>query len=218
MSGLIRALKCASWRAARCVGISLLLSVGFIFYFILLDRSSFTLVNIVARFPQMLLFVGSFMYLAYGMVDTVTYLQYSMSCGCTRRDTLISTVYMHVFELAVSELALLLYYLVVPAGWVTVAGRETAVVMMALFACDMGFSMAMGILVKRFGKAAYIVVVILCALVGGIVGGMVGFFGYEVLDGIVPHISLILPFAALIWYALMMFLFWIFIRKMEVRV
>lgn len=218
MGGLMRAFKCASWRAGRFVGMTLLFAVGFTFYFMLLDGTSFTLVNIVSRFPQMIMFVGSFMYLAFGMVDTVTYLQYAMSCGCTRKNTLISTVYMHAFELAVTELVLLLYFLAVPAGWVMLDRKEAAVVMLALFIFDMGLSMVMGILVKRFGKIAYIIVILICAFGGGMIGGMVGFFGYGILADMVPHVSLVLPLAALVWYGFMAFIFWLSIRKMEVRV
>lgn len=218
MSGLMRAIRCASWRAGRCVGMTLLMSVGFVFYFMLLDGTSFTLMNIVGRFPQMVVFVGSLMYLIFGMVDIVTYVQYAMSCGCTRKNTLLSALYMHMFELAVTELVLAVYYLVLPAGWSMVSGREMCMTVLYLFLFDMGLSLTMGIVIKRFGKVAYILLVLLCSAAGGIVGGLVGFFGTAVFDIMIPHASLVVPAAAFAWYGFMAVIFWMFIRKMEVRV
>lgn len=218
MSGLLRALKCATWRAGRCVGMAMLMAVGFIFYIMIINGTRFTVANIVGRFPQMVVFVGSIMYLAYGIVDTVTYVQYAMSCGCTRKNIFFSAVYMHVFELAVTELVLALYYLVVPAEWSMASAGEMCMTVLYLFVFDMGLSLTLGILVKRFGKIAYVVFVVLCSVLGGLVGGLVGFFGTEIFSGIIPHASLMIPFAAFVWYGLMAALFWLFIRKIEVRI
>lgn len=218
MSGLMRAYKCATWRAGRCVGITLVMAVGFIFYFMILNGTGFTLAAIVGRFPQMVVLVGGIVYLAYGMVDLVTYMQYAMGCGCTRRHTFLSTIYMHVFELAATELALVLYYLIVPADWPLLLPEDACLTVLYLCVFNMGLSMTLGILVKRFGKVAYVLLVVLCAFVGGIIGGLVGFFGIDVISEIIPRSSLYMPAAVFVWYVVMAVIFWLFIRKMEVRV
>ncbi len=218
MGGLMRAYKCATWRACRCVGMTLVMAVGFIFYFMILQGTNFTLVNIVGRFPQSVLMVGSLMYLFYGMVDIVTYVQYGMSCGCTRRHTFFSIVYMHVFELAVTELVLVLYYLAVPADWPLLLQSDVCLPVLYLFVFDMGLSMTMGILVRRFGKIAYVLIVMFGTFVGGVIGGLAGIFGNEIVSEMIPCAPVYVTAAVLVWYVVMAVIVWLFIRKMEVRV
>lgn len=218
MNGLFRALKCATWRAGRVIGITLLMSVGFIFYFMFLNRVPFSVANIITRFPQMLLFVGSFMYLAYGVVDIITYVQYAMSFGSTRKDVFLSSIYMHVLEIAGTELVLLFYFLLVPEKWLMTDGGTIYKMIFLVYLFSAGLSLVMGIFVKRFGKGAYVVIIILSAVLGGIVGGMVAFYGSNELAALIPNVSVIVPLAAGGWYVAMAAIFWMNIRKMEVRV
>lgn len=217
MGGLVRALKCATWRAGRVVGLTLLMSVGFIFYFMILEGAHFTVEAAVGRFPQMLLFVGSFMFLAYSVVDTVTYVQYAMGCGCTRKNIMITSIYMHVFEIAASELILVLYFAVFPKG-MPAGGSEVCREALLMFTFVSGLSLAMGILVKRFGRIAYIGVVFFCAVMGGIAGGMMGYFRGTGFLVKLPWISVFELAAVIVWYVVMAIVFWMNIRKMEVRV
>ena len=217
MGGLVRALKCATWRAGRAVGITFLLSVGFIFYFMILEGAHFTVEAVIGRFPQMLTFVGSFMFLAYSMLDTVIYVQYAMGCGCTRKNIFITSIYMHVFEIAASELMLVLYFALFTKG-VPAGGSDVYKVVLILFTFVAGLSLTMGILVKRFGRIAYIGMIFFCAVIGGIAGGIMGYFGGGKFTDMLPEISVFAPAAVSIWYVVLAIIFWMNIRKMEVRV
>lgn len=218
MEGLVRALKCATWRAGRVIGLTILMSVGFIFYFMLLSRTPFTVQNIVTRFPQMLLFVGSFMYLSFGVVDVVTYVQYAMSCGCTRKNVLLSAVYMNMLEIAGVELALFVYLLLAPKEWVLPGGSTLCGLALLAGLFSTGFSLMMGIFVKRFGKVAYVFVVLVCAVIGGIMGGVAAMNEWDILIVGTPNLPVVVTLAFIGWYVLAAAVFWLCIRKMEVRV
>ena len=221
MSGLIRSLKYASFRAARVIGICLLMALGFVFYFALLDGTQFTLQNLVPRFPFMLLFIGNLMFMIYGMVDVATYTQLTLTYGCTRRDAAVSTVYMHLLEMLALIAVMALSCVLIPKPWMAMDGATLCLLGLALFFIGCGLALVTGILIQRFGKAAYIVIVIFASLGGGVVGGLVGFHGGTtvVMDVVLKFLNLyVMLGAGIAWYVLAAVLFWLFIRKIEVRV
>ena len=57
MSGLLRSLKYATFRAGRVIGICLLMAVAFVFYFAFLNGDTFSVQTLLPRFPFMLLVV-----------------------------------------------------------------------------------------------------------------------------------------------------------------
>lgn len=220
MSGTIRALKYAAFRAGRIIGITLLMSVAFVFYFMFLDGEHFTVQIVVSRIPSMIVFVGSLMCTIYGMIDVATYTQYTISCGTIRRDVLISTIFMHVLQIVALEIVLLLIFLV-PKGFEMPGRNELCLLELVLFLAESGLALVMGILIHRFGKSAYIVFVIFCAVVSSVCGFLVGFGGgnsfvFEQLSTM-AYFPLIIA-AGLVWYVVMAAIFWLFIRRMEVRV
>lgn len=220
MVGLTRSLKYAAFRAGRVIGITLLLSIGFVFYFMFLDGEQFTVQNIISRFPSMLVFVGNLMYMIYGMIDIATYTQYTMSHGATRKDVLISTIFMHVLQIAAAEAVLLLFF-ALPKDWQMAGRNELCMAALLLFLVGGGLALIMGILIRRFGKAAYTILVMVSATCGGILGALIGFHGSSafLLDLLPAAFNWTVPAViGCVWYIAAAVVFWLFIRKMEVRV
>lgn len=221
MNGLTRSLKYASFRAGRVIGVCLLMAVGFVFYFALLDGSRFTAENLLPRFPFMILFIGNLMFMIYGMLDVATYTQLTLTYGCTRRDAAISTVYMHLLQILALEAAMAVCCALLPAQWMLIDGKTLCLMSMGVFFVGSGLALVAGILIHRFGKAAYIVVVIFASLGGGVIGGLVGFHGGTtvVMEIVLKMLNLpVLLVAGIAWYTVMAVIFWFFIRKIEVRV
>lgn len=221
MSGLTRSLKYASFRAMRVVRNCLLMAVGFVFYFTLLDGESFTLHNLLPRFPLMLMFTGNLMFMLYGMLDTATYMQLTLAYGCTRRNAGISTVYMHLLQMLVLEAVMAASCICIPASWQAVDARMLCLMTLTLLLFGGGLSLVTGILIRRFGKVAYIIFVIFAALAGGMIGGLTGFSGGTAPLMVSLQGSLNLPvllMAGIACYAVMTAVFYISIRGIEVRV
>ena len=221
MSGLIRSLKYASFRAARVIGICLLMALGFVFYFALLDGEQFTLQNLLPRFPFMLLFIGNLMFMLYGMLDVATYTQLTLTYGCTRKSAAFSTIYMHLVQMLALEVLMAVCCALIPAQWLAMDGKTLCLMALAIFFISSGLALVTGALIHRFGKAAYIVIVIFASLGGGVIGGLVGFHGGTtgVMDVVMGFLNLpVMLGAGIAWYVLAAVIFWFFIRKIEVRV
>lgn len=221
MNGLARSLKYAGFRAARVIGVCLLMAVGFIFYFAFLDGARFTLSNLLTRFPFMLLFIGNLMFMIYGMLDVATYTQLTLTYGCTRKNAMISTVFIHLVQIVALELVMAAACALIPAEWMPMDGAVLCLLALALFLLGCGLALVTGILIWHFGKAAYIVVVICASLGGGVVGGLVGFHGGTtfLMDFVMDLLNMpLLVTVGVIWYAVMAVIYWLCIRKIEVRV
>ena len=221
MRGLTRSLKYATFRAARVIGVCLLMAVGFVFYFTFLNEQAFTVENLVSRFPFTLLLIGNLMFMIYGMLDVATYTQLTLTYGCTRKDAAISTVYMHLVQILALEAVMVSCGILIPRQWMSVDGVTICLLSLALFFIGSGLALVIGILIHHFGKTAYIVVVILASLSGGVVGGLVGFHGGTtfLMDFVMGLLNLpLLITVGIVWYAVMAVIFWFSIRKIEVRV
>ncbi|MDD7642808.1 MAG: hypothetical protein PUK75_10120 [bacterium] len=221
MNGLARSLKYAGFRAARVIGVCLLMAVGFIFYFAFLDGARFTLQNLLPRFPFMLLFIGNLMFMIYGMLDVATYTQLTLTYGCTRKNAMISTVFIHFVQIVALELIMAAACALIPAAWMPLDGTTLCFLALALFLLGCGLALVTGVLIHRFGKAAYIVVVIIASLGGGVVGGLVGFHGGTtfLMDFVMDLLNIpLLVTVGVIWYAVMAVICWLCTRKIEVRV
>lgn len=221
MGGLTRSLKYASFRAGRVVGICLLMVVGFIFYFNLLEGRRFTLENLLPGFPMMLLFIGNLMFLLYGMLDVATYTKLTLTYGCTRRNAMISSVYMHLLIILAFEAVMAVSCAFIPAQWAVVDGGWLCVLAFSVFLIAGGLALVMGVLINRFGKVAYMIVVFFSAIGGGVFGGLVGSRGGAtvVMDVVMEYLNLpVLITVGVVWYAVMAVICWFCIRKMEVRV
>ncbi|MBO5152910.1 MAG: hypothetical protein J6C00_00960 [Eubacterium sp.] len=221
MSGLLRSLKYATFRAGRVIGICLLMAVAFVFYFAFLNGDAFSVQNLIPRFPFMLLVVGNLMFMIYGMLDVATYTQLTLTYGCTRKNAAISTVYMHLLQIAAIELVMALCCVWIPRAWMEVSGGALCLLSLGLFLFGSGLALTVGILIHRFGKIAYIIVVIIASLCGGVVGGVVGARGGSggLLALVFSWLNLkVLLLIGVIWYAVMALAYWFFIRKIEVRV
>lgn len=221
MSGLTRALKYATFRAGRVILITLLMSIGFVFYLAFLDGAEFTLENLITRYPLMLILIGNLMFMLYGMLDVATYMQLTLSYGSTRRDAAISTYYMQIIQMAAILAIMALFYAVVPDHWIQNDGKMICLLALVLFLFGSGFALISGVLIHRFGKAAYIIIVVFCTFGGGIFGGLVGFHGST--EFLEKYLDVLLNMAVLnavgaVWYAAAVVIFWFCIRKIEVRV
>ena len=221
MSGLTRSLKYASFRAGRVIGICLLMAIGFVFYFALLDGAQFTLENLLPRFPFMLLFIGNLMFMIYGMLDVATYTQLTLTYGCTRKNAAISTVFMHLVQILALEVIMVISCALIPAQWQLLDAKTLGLMALAIFFVGSGLALVTGVLIHRFGKIAYIIMVIFCSLGGGVIGGLVGFHGGTtvVMNVVMEFLNLnVMLVAGVIWYVVAAVIFWISIRKIEVRV
>lgn len=221
MGGLTRSLKYASFRAGRVVGICLLMAAGFVFYFNLLDGRRFTLENLLPRFPMMMLFIGNLMFMLYGMIDVATYTKLTLTYGCTRKNAMISSVYMHLLIVLALEAVMAVSCALIPAQWAVVDGGWLCLLAFAQFLIAGGLALVMGVLINRFGKVAYMIVVFFSAIGGGVFGGLVGFHGGTtvVMDIVIEYLNLpVLIVVGIVWYAAMAVICWLCTCRMEVRV
>lgn len=221
MRGLTRSLKYASFRAGRVIGVCLLMAIGFVFYFAFLDGARFTLENLLPRFPFMLLFIGNLMFMIYGMLDVATYTQLTLTYGCTRKDAAISTVYMHLVQILALEVLMVVSCALLPSPWQLIDAKTLGFLALAIFLIGSGLALVTGILIHRFGKIAYIVMVVIASLGGGVIGGLVGFHGGTtvVMDVVLKFLNLpVLITVGILWYAVTVVIYWLSIRNIEVRV
>lgn len=221
MSGLTRSLKYATFRAGRVIGICFLMAAAFVLYFALLDGVRFTPQNLLPRFPYMLMLVGNLMFMIYGMLDVATYTQLTLIYGCTRKNAALSTVYMHLLQILAIEVVMGICCAVIPAQWYAMDGKTLCLLALIVFLFGSGLALIAGMLIHRFGKTAYIVVVIIASLSGGVIGGLVGFHGGTtiVMDIVLGLLNLpVLIAVGVLWYAVAAVIFWLTIRKIEVRV
>lgn len=103
----------------------------------------------------------------------------------------------------------------------SVDGVTICLLSLALFFIGSGLALVIGILIHRFGKTAYIVVVILASLSGGVVGGFVGYHGGSsaVMNMVMALLNpTVLTVTGIIWYAVAAVIYWLSIRNIEVRV
>lgn len=221
MTGLTRSLRYATFRAARVIGICLLMAVGFVFYFALLDGAQFTAQNLLPRFPFMLLFIGNLMFMVYGMLDVATYTQLTLTYGCTRKNAAISMVYMNLLQILALEAVMVLFCEIIPESWQMIDAKTCGLLALIAFLFSSGLALVTGILIHRFGKVAYIIVVILASVGGGVIGGLVGFHGgmTVLMNVVIGLLNLpVLIVTGIVWYAVTAVIFWLCIRKIEVRV
>lgn len=221
MGGLLRSLKYASFRAGRVIGICLLMAVGFVFYFALLDGARFTPDNLLPRFPLMLLFIGNLMFMIYGMLDVATYTQLTLTYGCTRKNAAICTVYMHLLQILALEAAMAVCCALLPSQWRMIDAGTLCLLALAVFLTGSWLALVTGVLIHRFGKAAYMAAVLVCSVGGGVIGGLVGFHGGTtvVMEAVMAFLNLhVMMIAGVVWYAAAAVVFWLCIRRIEVRV
>jgi hypothetical protein len=220
MNGLLRACRYATFRGLRVLGVTLLLSVGFVFYFMFIGSQTFTVDNALAQFPYMLLFVGSLMIATYGMMDVAIYMQLTMSYGCTRKNAALSTIYMNLMEILVIEVILALYLRLVPVGEISAKAPWLCGAALMVYLFGSGYAMIGGILIHRFGKVVYTIVLLLLIAAGSVLGFIGGFF--EGTDIIVERAmtwpTALLGVASAAWFVLASLILWLFTRRMEVRV
>lgn len=108
-----------------------------------------------------------------------------------------------------------------PSQWQLIEPKTLGILALAIFLIGSGLALVTGILIHRFGKIAYIVMVIIASLGGGVIGGLVGFHGGTtvVMNVVMKFLNLnVMLVSGVIWYVIAAVIFWLFIRKVEVRV
>ncbi len=220
MNGMLRAIKYASFRAARVIGITVLMAVGFVFYFAFLNEEAFTVQNLVARFPLTLIFVGNLMISLYGMIDVVTYMQLTLSYGSTRKQAICSQIYMGVVQVAAIVLILAVSCALIPEQWQYMTGSSFVLLAQNLIFFGSGLALLGGLLIYRFGRVAYWIFVMLMACGGGVLAGFGGYAGVDTVS-LVGQTALqhpALQLLGILWFAVMSVVCWLILRRSEVHV
>lgn len=220
MSGLLRAIKYATFRAARVVGITVLMAVGFVFYFALLNDQELTIPNLVGRFPLVLMAIGVLMTSLYGMVDIVTYMQLTLSYGSTRRYAFVSQVYMCLLQAVAVELILAVSCLLIPADWQFIGAKTLLLTAQNTLFFGSGVALLGGLLIYRFGKVAYWLFVMVMACGGGALSGFCGYMDRDmsVFLDVAQLAHPVLHLIGLLCAVIMAVACWFTIRRCEVRV
>lgn len=220
MNGMLRAMKYASFRAARVIGITVLMAVGFVFYFAFLNDDAFTVPNLVGRFPVTLIFVGNLMISLYGMLDVVTYMQLTLCYGSTRKYAIISQIYMGVVQVAAVVLILAASCALIPESWQYADGSSFVLIAQNLMFFGSGLALFGGLLIYRFGRVAYWIFVMLMACGGGVLAGFGGYADEGALQA-VSRVAMSYPALQLLgvlWFAVMAAACWLILRRSEVHV
>ena len=89
----------------------------------------------------------------------------------------------------------------------------------AAFIASSGVSLLAGMIVYRFGRIAYFIIIFLMTGVGGVVGGLMGAFGGDRVAAMVPQILQKFGWVglAVILYVICVAVFGLLSRKMEVK-
>lgn len=218
MSAIIRSFRNHGFRAERVFGITMLMSFAFIFYFLFLDGMSFSLENILGRVPFSVFFLSVLMFLIYGLIDVVCYVPLTISNGCTRRNMLLGQVFMHVVEVGQTLLVLAVFFALSPVKASIEAG-DFLKMSAAAFIASSGVSLLAGMVVYRFGRIAYFIIIFALAGSGGLIGGLMGAFGGDTVAAMVPQILQKFGWVglAVILYVICVAVFGLLSRKMEVK-
>lgn len=220
MNGLTRSLRYASFRTGRVLGIAVLMSFGFVLYFTLIAGEAFSMQNLVSRLPETVVFIGALMFMIYGMLDLVTYTQLTLSYGSTRKDAMISVIYMDLLQIVGMLLVVYLVFTLAPAAWMPMGTLEACVLAQNIFFIASSVAMINGMLIYRFGKVAYYIFTFLAAVISGAVAGFTTFMGKMSILGNVFQIGGLSVFDLIgVWlFVIASVICWLFIRKIEVRV
>lgn len=223
MGVVMRSLKYASFRAGRVMCMIAGMSVGFVFYFTFLNGDSFTVENLISRYPLILMFIANLMFLIYGMVDVASYVPLTLSYGSTRKVAFFSNLYMQTLQILGVEILLWICFKCIPRTYLSeyTDGNLLCAVALCIFLLGCGISLPCGVLISRFGKTAYIIVVVLASVGGGMFGALIGF--REMSSWLVKWLEKFINVPLIVaigfgWYILMNVLFYLGMRKYEVRV
>ena len=218
MSAIIRSFKSHGYRAERMFGITMLMAFGFIFYFLFLDGMKFTVENILGRVPFSVFFLSVLMFMIYGLVDVVSYVPITISDGCTRRNMLFGQIFMHVIEVGQTLLVLAIFFALSPVK-ASIESGAFLKMSAAAFIAACGISLLAGMVVYRFGRVAYFIIIFALTGAGGVVGGMMGAFGGHTVATLVPQVLQKFGWVGLacVLYVICAVVFGILSRKMEVK-
>lgn len=221
MGGLMRSLKCATIRTGHVLGSALLTSVAFMVYFALLAGERLTLMKLVGSLPEIMLFIGCLWFALYGMVDMVTYTQLAISYGSTRKHALIGIFYMNLLQTAGMVICMYLVYMLTPAAWMSMDAISSCLLAQNVYLIAGSLALICGMLVYRFGKAVYLVFMVLAVFCGS---SLAGFATYTVQSGGFASIGIniggygVWNLTGIALLLLMSVICWFFMRRIEVRV
>ena len=222
MSGLMRSLKCATIRTGCVLGSALLTSFVFTLYFALISGERLTLMKLVGSLPGIMLFTGGLWFMLYGMVDMVTYTQLTISYGATRKHALIGRLYMSLLQTIGMVACMYLVYVLTPAGWMSMETVPACLLAQNVYLIAGSLALVSGMLVYRFGKAAYLIFRVLATFLGC---SLVGFDTYAGGAGILASIGgnigngfCIWDLAGIVLFLVVSVICWFFMRRIEVRV
>lgn len=220
MNGLTRSLQYASFRAGRVLGTAILMTAVFVLYFTLIAGEAFSMQNLVSRLPETVIFIGSLMFMIYGMLDLVTYTQLTLSYGSTRKDAMISVIYMDLLQIVGMLLVVYLIFTFAPAAWMPMSPLAACALAQNIFFIASSMAMINGMLIYRFGKVAYYIFTFLAAVISGAVAGFTTFMGKMSVLGNVFQIGGLSVFdlTGVVLFVIAAVICWLFIRKIEVRV
>ena len=220
MNGLTRSLRYAGFRAGRVLGTAILMTAGFVLYFTLIAGEAFSMQNLVTRLPETVLFVGALIFMIYGMLDLVTYTQLTLSYGSTRKDAMISVIYMDLLQIVGMLLVVYLIFTFAPAAWMPMGTLEACALAQNIFFIASSIALMNGMLIYRFGKVAYYIFTFLAAVISGAVAGFTTFMGKMSVLGNVFRIGGLSVFdlIGVVLFVIASVICWLFIRKIEVRV
>lgn len=222
MYGVSRALKRASYRAGRTIGITLLMTIIFVFYFAFLGDGNFSPEALMPRMPVMYLYFASMMYLIYDLTDVAIYTPLEISSGGTRRNVFIGTIFMCALQVGVSLLLLLGFYGLVPTMMLPPIPMQRMLLVTAAVSFALcGTGTFLGYIVWRFGKVAYYILIFITVGVCSVAGALFSLSNgnyVEAAGRVMVYVDNgFVLMIALVWFAVMLGISYVMLRKAEIR-
>lgn len=118
--------------------------------------------EILGRIPQQMMAYGLFLMAINGAFYTVITLPTELSMGCTRKHAAYGNALMNLILIAVLMVAVVICKFVIPTAHSAHLGQDMMLYIACSFAAS-GFGSLLAILVGKFGKVAYIILVSIIA-------------------------------------------------------
>lgn len=156
MNGFSRTAKNAAYVGCKNAIFGAGVGIALALWFLLLDTGEVGAV--LGRIPQQMLAYGLFLMAINGAFYTVITLPTELSMGCTRKHAAYGNALMNIILITVLMAAVAICKVVIPTAHSANLGQD----MMMYFACSFaasGLGSLLAILVGKFGKVAYIIMV-----------------------------------------------------------
>ena len=172
-SGMTRTIKYMNYYTSRIILYVLGFTVGMVFYMTLLggEFTADALMSNVAMMPMFCIFMGCLFFVVFNMSYGPLYANMQLSMGSTRKEMVLGHIYAQFVFIIITTVIAEVFNAISVGGFDSNTGLYIAMAFFSYLVASAVGSI-FGILVDRFGKVAYYVMVAIAAMGGGVFGAL----------------------------------------------